>query len=61
MGYKKRLLASIDLANEIIDYNPITDFNVGLKNNIEWFRLNWQKIEKFADFSVGMSSAVRKK
>ena len=58
---KKRLLASIDLANKLIDYKPITSFEDGLKANVDWFKTNWEKIQKAADFPVGMSSAVRKK
>jgi len=58
---KKRLLASIELANKLISYQPLTSFEDGLKANIEWFNLNWSKINEAADFPVGMSSAVRKK
>ena len=58
---KKRLLASIELANNLIDYKPITNFGDGLKANVEWFKTNWDKIQTAADFPIGMSSAVRKK
>jgi len=58
---KKRLLASIDLAAELIDYKPATKFEDGLKANIKWFETNWDKIQDAVDFPVGMSSAVRKK
>ena len=57
---KKRLLASIDLASEIIHYKPIVDFSSGLVENMRWFELNWDKIRLLADFPPGMSSAVRK-
>jgi len=57
---KKRLLASIELAGKLIDYNPIISFEDGLKSNFEWFNNNWEQIQKAADFPVGMSSAVRK-
>jgi len=57
---KKRLLASIELAHKLIDYKPITSFEDGLKANVDWFKTNWEKIQKAADFPVGMSSAVRK-
>ena len=57
---KKRLLASIDLAKELIDYKPTTKFEEGLKENMKWFKNNWEKIQEAADFPVGMSSAVRK-
>jgi len=58
---KKRLLASIELADKLIDYKPITKFEDGLKENMKWFNLNWDEIHDAADFPVGMSSAVRKK
>ena len=58
---KKRLLASIELANNLIDYKPTTKFEDGLKANMKWFKLNWNKIQDVADFPIGMSSAVRKK
>ena len=58
---KKRLLASIDLAAELIDYKPTTKFKDGLKANMQWFETNWDKIQYAADFPVGMSSAIRKK
>ena len=57
---KKRLLASIDLAKKLIDYEPITSFQDGLQANFDWFNNNWEKIENAADFPIGMSSAVRK-
>ena len=57
---KKRLLASIELTDKLIDYKPTTKFEDGLKANTEWFKLNWDKIQEVADFPVGMSSAVRK-
>jgi len=57
---KKRLLASIELAKELIDYRPITEFDEGFHSNISWFKQNWDAIQRNADFPVGMSSAVRK-
>jgi len=56
---KPRLLASIEKAKELIDYQPIVDFEEGFYKNIEWFQDNWDKIEQLADFPPGMSSAVR--
>jgi len=56
---KPRLLASIDKAEKLIGYKPIVDFKEGFKDNIEWFKENWDKIEQLADFPPGMSSAVR--
>jgi len=57
---KKRLLASIELAAELIDYSPIISFEDGLNENFNWFSNNWDKVQLLADFPVGMSSAVRK-
>ena len=58
---KKRLLASIDLAEKLINYKPKIKFQDGLKTNMEWFKTNWDMIQNVADFPIGMSSAVRKK
>jgi len=57
---KKRLLASIELARKLIDYNPIISFEEGLNQNFKWFCNNWDKVQLSAEFPVGMSSAVRK-
>jgi len=56
---KKRLLASIELANKLIGYEPKMPFEEGLKRTIQWFRDNWDKIEASAEFWPGASSAVR--
>ncbi len=57
---KPRLLASIEKAKKLINYNPIiTDFREGFLKTIEWFKDFWNEIEKSADFPPGMSSAVR--
>jgi len=56
---KSRLLASIQRAKELIGYQPETTFEEGLRATIEWFKANWDLIEKSASFTPGMSSAVR--
>jgi UDP-glucose 4-epimerase len=56
---KPRLLASIDRARELIDYNPSTPFNDGLLRTINWFKENWDRIEASASFGPGVSAAVR--
>lgn len=56
---KKRMLASTKKAERLIGYKPIVKFEEGFKQNVEWFKLNWDEIEKDADFKPGMSSAVR--
>jgi len=56
---KDRILASVDKAKELISYAPHTELNEGLGHAIEWFRDNWDKIEKAAKFPPGISSAVR--
>jgi len=56
---KPRLLASIAKAEKLIRYKPIVDFKEGFLKNVEWFEDNWDVIEKMADFTPGMSSAVR--
>jgi UDP-glucose 4-epimerase len=56
---KKRLLASIERAKETLGYEPKKEFEEGLKTTIQWFRDNWDKIQRDAEFPPGSSSAVR--
>ena len=56
---KSRLLASIDRANELLGYEPKTNFKEGLALTINWFKDNWDKINESAEFPPGMSSAVK--
>jgi UDP-glucose 4-epimerase len=56
---KSRLLASIDRAREVLGYEPKTQFEDGLKQTIDWFKINWDKIDRSAEFPPGMSSAVK--
>ncbi len=56
---KPRLLASIEKAVRLVDYEPLVEFWEGFRINIEWFKDNWDKIQTVADFTPGMSSAVR--
>jgi UDP-glucose 4-epimerase len=56
---KKRLLASIDRARELIGYEPTMKFDRGLLNTISWFREHWAEIQRDAEFAPGSSSAVR--
>jgi UDP-glucose 4-epimerase len=56
---KKRLLASIDRARNLLGYEPQTRFDEGLEGTIDWFRANWENIKRDAEFPPGMSSATR--
>lgn len=47
---KNRLLASIEKARRILDYEPTMDFSEGLKHVHEWFTENWRNIQSSADF-----------
>jgi nucleoside-diphosphate-sugar epimerase len=55
---KKRLLASISRAKELLGYEPKMDFATGLDLTIKWFRDNWEKIRRDAEFPPGMSAAA---
>ena len=57
---KPRLLASIDKAKELINYQPLVPFKKGLIETFNWYEENWDSIEKLSDFKPGMNSAVRK-
>ena len=56
---KPRLLASIEKASKLINYQPILTFEDALELNIKWFEDNFAEIERLADFPPGMNSAVR--
>lgn len=56
---KPRLLGSYEKANKLIGYEPKTSFEQGIKNTVEWFKENWDDINRSACFGPGMSSAVR--
>ncbi len=56
---KSRLLASVDLAKDLIGYNPTISFEDGLGNTVQWFREHWDLIDASARFGPGVSSAVR--
>ncbi|MBN1337758.1 MAG: hypothetical protein JXA03_00465, partial [Bacteroidales bacterium] len=58
---KPRLLACIEKAERLVNYKPMVSFEYGLKTNMEWFKDNWDTIEKLADFTPGLSSALREK
>jgi len=56
---KKRLLASIDRAAELLGYVPQMSFDEGLRSTVEWFQQNWDAIRRDAEFPPGMSAATR--
>jgi nucleoside-diphosphate-sugar epimerase len=56
---KKRLLASIERAKDVIGYEPIMEFDEGLKATIKWFQDNWNDIKRDAEFPPGSSAAVK--
>ena len=56
---KNRLLASIDRAKTLLGYEPKMDFDEGLNRTIDWFKQNWESIQRDAEFPPGMSSATR--
>lgn len=56
---KKRLRASILLAQKTFEYKPIYSFRKGLEDNINWFHENIEDINNISDFPPGLSSAVR--
>jgi len=56
---KKRLLASIDRAKEVVGYEPKMEFRQGLEATIKWFKDNWEQIRHDAEFPPGSSAAVQ--
>lgn len=57
---KPRLLASVEKAKKLIGYEPDMEFEKGLTLAVQWFKENWNEIDRCAEFPPGMSSAVRK-
>lgn len=55
---KKRLLAGIDRARDLLGYVPQTNFEQGLANTIRWMRANWTRIQQDARFPPGSPAAV---
>lgn len=47
---KTHLRSSIDKARRLLDYQPQTRFEDGLKKVHEWFVANWENIERDAEF-----------
>ena len=56
---KTRLLASVERARDMLGYQPKMDFDEGLKKTVDWFKANWNNIQRDAEFPPGMSSATR--
>lgn len=56
---KKRLLASIERARDLLGYEPKMDFDRGLQETVTWFKSNWDSIRRDAEFPPGMSAAAR--
>ena len=56
---KKRLLASVERAGDLLGYEPRMDFTKGLETTVQWFKDNWESIDQCAEFPPGMSSATR--
>lgn len=56
---KKRLLACIDKAKDVLGYEPKTTFDDGLQQTVEWFAANWDRIVEDAEFPPGSSAAVK--
>lgn len=56
---KKRLLACIDRANDLLGYSPNMSFDEGLAATVDWFEQNWDLIRRDAEFPPGMSAATR--
>ncbi len=56
---KSRLKASIEVARNVLNYEPKIDFDNGLEKTVRWFHDNWENIKTSAEFPPGMSSAVK--
>ena len=52
---KKRLLASIERAHQLIGYSPEVTFQQGLQQTVAWFREHWTDIQRCAEFAADSS------
>lgn len=57
---KKRLLSSVEKAEKILDYKPQTSFKKGVENLHNWFKENWENIDKSAEFPEYMKNKWKK-
>lgn len=57
---KKQLLSSIEKAEKILDYKPQTSFKKGVGNLHDWFKENWENIDKSAEFPEYMKNKWKK-
>lgn len=57
---KSRILASLDRSRQQLGYDPTMEFERGLRLTIDWFRANWDAIDRSASF-LGASSAIRER
>ena len=55
---KKRLLACVDRARDLLGYEPRMQFEEGLGRTVDWFKQNWDQIRRDAEFPPGISSAA---
>jgi nucleoside-diphosphate-sugar epimerase len=55
---KSRIQASLERSRRVLGYDPVMEFDRGLQLTIDWFRANWEAIDRSASF-LGTSSAVR--
>ena len=55
---KPRVLASIDVAREVLGYEPATSFEDGLRACVEWFKARWDEVARDAEFPPGMPAAA---
>lgn len=58
---KKRMLASINKAKQLIKYKPVVKFETGLKDNLIWIQDNIKDLENLSDFGPGIISAHQEK
>ena len=47
---KTKLLSSIEKAERLLDYNPQTQFEAGLRKVHQWFLENWENMKRGAEF-----------
>lgn len=55
---RKKIIGNNKKCQEILNFKPYTDIELGLDLTIAWFIENWKNIEKSAEFAPGINPAL---
>ena len=55
---RKKIFGSNEVCQQLLNFKPSTNLDIGLDETITWFQQNWTKIEQSATFTPGMNPAL---